>query len=907
MIKVIQLLFLSIICLAGSANAQSTISFNTKTDFTAGTAPISASTEDLNGDGKSDLVVANYSSNSVSVLLNTTTPGSSTPNFSAKTDFMTGTNPWSVALGDLNGDGKPDMAVVNNSQSLVSILLNTTTPGASTPSFSMQTVFSTGTNPKFVSIADLNSDGKRDLAITNYSDHSVSVLLNTTPPGATTPSFSAKTDFTTGYNPESVSLGDLNGDGRPDLAVAHSGQTTVAVLLNTTTPGAAIPTFSSIAGVNTDNASSSVSIGDLNGDGKPDLAVTNSDYISDNNVSVILNTTAPGASTPSFSSKTDFATGSIPLSVSVGDLNGDGKPDLAAVNQGSNSVSVFTNITTPGSSTPSFSTKADFTTGSAPRSISIEDLNGDGLPDISVVNFSSDNVSVFFNTTSAGTPEVFFNSKTDFFTQTYPQSVSTGDLNGDGKPDLVVTVFGPNAVAVLLNTTTPGASTPSLSTLTLFATGVFPSDASIGDLNGDGNQDLAVANISSNNVSVLLNTTAPGATTPSFSTKTDFTAGNSPRAVSIADMNGDGLLDLVVANGSSNSVSVLLNTTTPGATTPSFSAKTDFSTGTYPIDICIKDLNGDGKLDLVTANNSSHNVSILLNTTSAGASTPSFSAKTDFASEDYPNSVSIEDLNGDGKQDIAVTSAGSHSVSVFLNITAPGASTPSLSSKTDFSTGSSSSPRSVAIGDFNCDGRPDLTVANLGSFSVSVLLNLTSPGSSIPSFSAKTDFTAGSSPQFIACADLNCNGKQDLVVVNNGSSSISLFLNDTGTDVLPGYFNTKYDFTTGQSPRSVSIEDFNLDGLPDLVAANQYSNSVSVFFNTATPGATTPSFTNRRDFTTGTGPRFVYAEDINGNGKPDLAVVNLISNTVSVLLNTTNPGATYPSFSSKTDFTTGNS
>jgi FG-GAP-like repeat/FG-GAP repeat/Secretion system C-terminal sorting domain len=400
------------------------VSFNTKTDFTTGASPLAISIGDLNGDGKLDLAVANRSSDNLSVFLNTTTPGATTPTFSAKTDFTTGTAPRSISIGDFNGDGKPDLAVANDGANSISVLFNTTTPGATTPTFSAKTDFTAGINPRSSSIGDLNGDGKLDLAVANFSSNNVSVYLNTTTPGAATPTFTAKTDFTAGFFPPSVSIGDLNGDGKLDLIVVGMVSGGVSVLLNTTSPGATTPSFSAktdfISGGNGNNPIT-VSINDLNGDGKPDFIVTNASF---DNVAVFLNTTTPGATTPTFSAKTDFATGSNPITVVTKDLNGDGKPDIAVANQNSANISVLVNTTTPGATTPTFSTKTDFNTGAGntPFFLAIGDLNGDGKPDLAVTNSNAGSVSVFLNTTIVtGIEELMNFIPTDFtLSQNYP-------------------------------------------------------------------------------------------------------------------------------------------------------------------------------------------------------------------------------------------------------------------------------------------------------------------------------------------------------------------------------------------------------------------------------------------------------------------------------------------------------
>ena len=290
-----------------------------------------------------------------------------------------------------------------------------------------------------------------------------------------------------------------------------------------------------------------------------------------------------------------------------------------------------------------------------------------------------------------------------------------------------------------------------------FATGSYPESVSVGDFNGDGKADLAVANSVSDTVSVLLRNAA----NTGFEPKVDFAAGSYPRSISVGDFNGDGKLDLAVANGSGNTVSVLLR----NAANTGFEPKEDFATGTTPSSVSVGDFNGDGKLDLAVANSASDTVSVLLR----NAANTGFEPKVDFATDYYPYSVSVGDFNGDGKLDLAVANFYSLTVSVLLR----NAANTGFEPKEDFATGTQLS--SVSVGDFNGDGKLDLAVANIASDTVSVLLrNAANTG-----FDPKVDVATGSFPMSVSVGDFNGDGKTDLAVANSDSNTVSVLLNST--------------------------------------------------------------------------------------------------------------------------------
>ena len=175
--------------------------------------------------------MSNLTANTISLLLDTTAIGATTPTFTAKVDVATGSQPSSnVAIGDLNGDGKLDLAVADQGPSTLSLFLDTTIAGAAAPSVAPKVDFATGSTPDFVAIADLDGDSKPDLAVANFGANTVSVLLNTTAADATTPSVATHVDFATGSGPRCVAIADVNGDGKPDLVVASSQSNTISIL-----------------------------------------------------------------------------------------------------------------------------------------------------------------------------------------------------------------------------------------------------------------------------------------------------------------------------------------------------------------------------------------------------------------------------------------------------------------------------------------------------------------------------------------------------------------------------------------------------------------------------------------------------------------------------------------------------
>jgi len=700
--------------------------------------------------------------------------------FVAARTFAAGSGTASVAVGDFNGDGKQDLAVPNYSKWYVSVLL-----GNGDGTFKAAGNYGVAGYPVSVTVGDFNGDGHLDLAVAchgySYSNipDNVTVLLNK---GDGT--FQSAVYYAVGASPSSVTVGDFNHDGYPDLAVANGGTTTVSVLFNN-----GDGTFQAAVNYGVHWSPSSVTVGDFNGDGKLDLAVANQ---GSGDVSVLINN---GDGT--FQGAVNYGADTGPRSVTVGDFNGDGYLDLAVANQTNNDVSVLL-----GNGDGTFQGAVNYAVGNSPQSVTVRDFNGDGYLDLATANNGSGDVSVLL-----GKGDGTFQGAVNYAAGSGLQAVTVGDFNGDGTADLAVaSSYG--YVSVLL-----GNGNGTFQAAPEYTTGHTPTSVALGDFNGDGKLDLAVANRYSPNVSVLL-----GNGDGTFQAPVNYTVGGGPTSVAVGDFNGDGKLDLAVANSGYgyNQVSVLL-----GNGDGTFQAAVGYAAGTTPWSVAVGDFNGDGYLDLAVANYDSYNVSVLLNN---GDGT--FAAAVNYgAGGYYPQSVTVGDFNGDGKPDLAVANSYMSTVSVRLN---NGDGT--FKGEVRYSLGAAGG-YSVAVGDFNGDGKLDLALACYNSYAswVSVLL-----GNGDGSFQLYVSYNAGFDPLSATVGDFNGDGKPDLAVGNtDGTVSVLLGKGD-------GTFQAPVNFAAGYNAASVTVGDFNGDGKPDLaVANNAYSGSVSVFLNTTKPATST--------------------------------------------------------------------
>lgn len=344
--------------------------------------------------------------------------------------------PAALVSADFNGDGKLDVAVVQQTNNSVAILL-----GNGSGDFSQASQIDVGQNPSAIAAGDFNQDGKIDLVVANRDSNSISILINT---GAG--SFVRTADIATGTAPSAVVAAKLNNDATVDIAVANSGDDNVFVYAGNGTGG--FTKQSRVIAVGDDPEAMVVSptLGG-NSNSRNDLAVVNQ---GSNNVSVLI---GQGTTDASYK-RIDTATGPNPTAIAGGDFNQDGFQDLVTANAGIDSLTVLY-----GNGNGSFVSSQIFGIDSLPDAVGVGDFNGDGAPDIAAANFNSNDVVQIFNRGDGA-----FSDEQRQDVSAGPSALAIGDFNKDGKDDMAIAAFLQNALVQAPGVQVPKAApAPALS------------------------------------------------------------------------------------------------------------------------------------------------------------------------------------------------------------------------------------------------------------------------------------------------------------------------------------------------------------------------------------------------------------------------------------------------------------
>jgi hypothetical protein len=411
-------------------------------------------------------------------------------------------------------------------------------------------------------------------------------------------------------------------------------------------------------------------------------------------------------------------------------------------------------------SQPSFRT-ATLSAGSRPSAARVGDLDGDGLKDIAVVNLQG-SLQLFFNNGAGSFERISLNGLWSLGSSTLDLDI--GDLNGDGRNDIAVAFSTQTgSISVLLNQGNRTFADPVNYNVCNSSRGV-----AIGDLDQDGDNDLADIDQCSK-AGVLLNN-GQG----SFSLSGTYGTGSNSKSIALADFNLDGVKDVVYVNGGNASITIILNN---GNGT--FGAPTRYYVGDLPDDLAVGDFNSDGVTDIAVALSYYSEILILFGNASGG-----FLGYSEIYGGDTPSSIAPADLNGDGRTDLAVTSGGNNSLSVLMN-----QGNYNFAGPISFPSGQF--PVDVAAGDLDGDGLPDLVAANQGSGTITVLFSAGGPVPPAPSpitltVSTRVTKTArlvdlrwGQAPS--SSVDIYRNGARIATVSNTGSYTDQLDKRARGT------------------------------------------------------------------------------------------------------------------------------
>ncbi|HEY4157212.1 MAG TPA: FG-GAP-like repeat-containing protein, partial [Polyangiaceae bacterium] len=718
-------------------------------------------------------------------------------------------------------------------------------------------------------MGDFNHDGRLDVAaltsIANSDAGALSVLL-----GNGDGTFAPRVEYTTGADVTSLAVGDLNGDGNLDIVTTDSemlevGNTqpfVVSVLL-----GNGDGTFAPRVDSGTDYAPQAVAIGDLNGDGKQDLVTVNFasyQFAANGSASVLL-----GNGDGTFPTHVEYPIGVDPAFVAVTDLNKDGKLDLVIENKGASagttdnsSISVLL-----GHGDGTFADrvdlpfKCDYAASFDAFSLAVGDLNGDGSADLALGCETQDIVTA--QTTAQVAVRLSDGAGAFADPVSYPSPFSPGalviaDVTGDGKPDIVGMTNG-RSFGVMQGhgdgTFAPGDSHGGLDSP------YDPVGLLVGDLNGDGRNDLVLTDSRSapggeawaGGLSVVLaSSTHSLARGPESPVAKNILGGQASSA--LQDVNGDGQLDLLTAYSSNSldgALSVLL-----GASDGTFQTLVSYPTGNNTESLATADFNHDGKLDIVMGESS-----IQLQTGSLevwlGAGDGTFTQGATYATADEPGPVLTGDFNGDQRPDLVELDPQSLQISILL-----GNGDGTFAAPIPHAL--AGEPLLAKVADFDANGTLDLAVVSLDSGlpQLNVLL-----GNGDGTFSSEVD-TPSAGPSSIA--DLNADGKPDIVELG-GTQSAPL------VNVLLGHgdgsFADAVGYPVGFDPSATQVADFDGDGIPDIaVNGDRLSLLRGVGDGTFQPTMYYPELD---------GP--IFAGDLDHNGTTDLVA---LSGNVDVLLNT---------------------
>ncbi|CAF1509288.1 unnamed protein product, partial [Adineta ricciae] len=820
-----------------------------------------------------------------------------------KSSRIQSSQPRTLAVGDFDNNQQIDLVVANSGTNTIVVFIldiNATI-------ISQQT-YSTGvrSRPCSLAVADFNQDGYIDIAVANNGTNNIGLFFNNR-----NGSFLTQQTLSTGsYRPSFVAVADFNHDNRSDIAVVYYGTDNIGIHL-----GNENGAFQNVKIYSTgyDSFPYSLAVGDLNNDNHLDIVVAN---YGTNNIGIFF-----GNADGSFTSQQihSISSNSRPTSVVLGDLNQDQQLDIIISLYGSSSIGILFN---QGNATFRKQTIYLADVQSRPRYITVGYVNPDNYLDVVVVDSENDRIHVLpgFGNTSFDVITTY-----DSISGSHPSVVVIADIDKDNQSDLLVTNYDTNSINILSGY----SSQPSVRQMTYFVGySSRPSSVVVFDFNGDGKLDAAVNNFGRSTILVF-----NGIDNGKFITGQTYPldSGSSPKHINLGDVNNDGQMDMIVTNLAARSVSILF-----GAENGTFTAATSYSTGTgtQPWLTALGDFNNDNRLDIVSPNWISDDMSIFLND---GNGNFSNMIRYPIGNELEPLSLTVGNLNNDSYSDIVVSASQSGSVGVFLGygngtflamttysgdcigyaivtvladvnrdnyqdiirtcsddgniLICLGIGDGTFQPCFAIAGGSDRSPLYVVVADLNDDQHPDMAVTCSLS---SELLVFYGDGTGNFTLSRIYSTGVGTNSYALAIADLNNDNRLEYLVTYWGTGYLAVL-----TEYYAAQFSRELTYSTGSAPHphSLATGDFNNDNQTDVVVANSDTDDISILF-----GLNNGLFTTPITYSIGTdsSPQYVLTGDIDRDNNVDIVTANSKENTLSVIMNYGNE-----SFASQRKYSTG--
>jgi len=829
---------------------------------------------DLDGDGKVDLAIVDYANKRVIPLRNA---GGMT--FATLPALTAGAGASDVVLADFDGDGDRDVAITNEDGTAV-VFHN-----SGVAVFGSRAAYAIGHSSQSMAAGDFDRDGRADLLVSNYQEGTVQVL-----PGIGAGFFGAAVATVLWGSPRCTAVADFDGNGELDVATGDQAGS-VRVLSDDGTPATAVLAPAGAYEVGVSNPR--VHLTDLGGDGRPDIVLAER---SDGRVAVLKNTGTGFA-------PATYATCPRPSSLTSGDFNNDGRRDIVTVSYDFSSLSLLLGQAGGGLAAP-----ITFTAGTGVQDVTTTDVTGDGIDDVAYVVTGKVvwRKGVGFN--GLGNPVSIVAGGADL------TGIAAADLTGDGRPELAVVGPHENIVRVLLNQS--GTYTTWLN----LATDPAPNTVDVGDIDHDGKVDIVVgtqqgavdvfmnlggglwatrksasipaaacqsvdlADYDGDSILDVLVATSPSDELHVFTVGADLSlhhasvqgAGPMLRWAAAGDVTGDGLPDAVVADDGTGFVHVYANArgTLVPPPPPPIAACTGLRFGfpDRPTQVVVGDFDGDGVRDLAASTESGQ-----ASFQRGLPDTPS-GPREDMDIAPGAQSIAAADLDGDGVSELVVTDTEGRSLRVFRR------SAGAYHVLADLDVGDH--PRYVIAADLDRDGRIDLASANdagdLASGTVTILFNppgtswlpvpepvgdqvpldpapiATGPGGGAGDSEQRIDLPVGVGPLALTAADLDGDGELDLVVNERGGTLSILYA------LGGGRFHPAQTLAVPGS--STSVADLDGDGRPDLAVADTGGDALHVLYNTAVDPWTSGLVIPTED-----APLGVFAMDVNTDGLPDLS------------------------------------